>query len=185
MYPTAPDNATGDDVSSFFSIGSSDGLESKESDRGEGVGPKATRPCFFGFPRPGGRGVGTRNFVLVVPVSSTCGAIARTIARRTRAEARRIGGRTLDGVIALEHTENGAGGPAGGGTGDTVEVGKGGARAPHNIEFVRRALAGFIVHPNAGAVLVLGADDESESLTSEGLKAWMVDKGYPLGHCTV
>lgn len=149
-YPGVPDAADGETAAGYL--------------QPDGVGAAASAPFFFGFPRGGGRGVGTRNFIVVVPVSATCGAVARTIARRTRAEARR-GGSNVDGVIALEHTENS------------------GSSKPHNLDFVRRALAGFVVHPNAAAALIVSADDGTEALSGEELKAWMLAEGYPVDHC--
>ena len=68
----------------------------------------------------------------------------------------------VDGVVAVTHTEGG-GGPR-----------------PNNLDYVLRVLAGFMVHPNVGAVLAV--DDGAGSYTSADLKRFMAARGYPLDH---
>ena len=113
---------------------------------------------FEGFRRPGGRGVGTRNFVVVLATTSRTNGFVRRVAQRAAARARA----GMDGVVAVTHTE-------GGGTG-----------RPNNIDHVLRVLAGFMVHPNVGAVLA--ADDGSGAYTNDDVRRFMESRNYPLGH---
>ena len=56
----------------------------------------------------------------------------------------------------------------------------GGGSDPNNRELLLRTLAGFVVHPNVGAVLAV--DYGSEAVTNKMLWEYMVAHGYPLGH---
>ncbi|PAW66204.1 MAG: hypothetical protein B9S34_08655 [Opitutia bacterium Tous-C1TDCM] len=113
---------------------------------------------FLGYRRPGNRGVGTRNTVVILGTTSRTASFARQLAARLQGHARLFPG--LDGLVAVAHTE-------GGGTGE-----------PNNTEEVLRALAGFIVHPNVGAVLAV--DYGTEPITNARLRAFMLAHGYPL-----
>ena len=113
---------------------------------------------FDGYRRAGGRGVGTRNFVVVLAVTSRTNGFARHAAE----QAARRAPPGVDGVVAVTHTEGG-GGPR-----------------PNNLDYVLRVLAGFMVHPNVGAVLAV--DDGAGSYTSDDLKRFMAARGYPLDH---
>ena len=68
---------------------------------------------------------------------------------------------SIDGIVAVAHTE-------GGGPGE-----------PNNATEVLRALAGFMVHPNVGAVLAV--DYGVEPITNARLRAFMEAHGYALG----
>ena len=113
---------------------------------------------FDGYRRGGGRGVGTRNFVVVLAVTSRTNGFARHAA----GQAARRAPPGVDGVVAVTHTEGG-GGPR-----------------PNNLDYVLRVLAGFMVHPNVGAVLAV--DDGAGSYTSDDLERFMAARGYPLDH---
>ena len=113
---------------------------------------------FDGFRRAGGRGVGTRNFVVVLATTSRTNGFVRRVVER--AAARAPAG--VDGVVAVTHTE-------GGGTG----------RA-NNLDHLLRVLAGFMVHPNVGAVLA--ADDGTGSYTNDDVRRFMQARNYPLEH---
>ena len=113
---------------------------------------------FDGYRRGGGRGVGTRNFVVVLAVTSRVNGFARQAAE----QAARRAPPGVDGVVAVTHTEGG-GGPR-----------------PNNLDYVLRVLAGFMVHPNVGAVLAV--DDGAGSYTSDDLERFMSARGYPLEH---
>ena len=113
---------------------------------------------FEGYRRGGGRGVGTRNFVVVLAVTSRANGFARHAAE----QAARRAPPGVDGVVAVTHTEGG-GGPR-----------------PNNLDYVLRVLAGFMVHPNVGAVLAV--DDGAGSYTSADLERFMSARGYPLDH---
>ena len=113
---------------------------------------------FDGYRRDGGRGVGTRNFVVVLSITSRTNGFARHAAEQV---ARRAPP-GVDGVVAVTHTEGG-GGPR-----------------PNNLDYVLRVLAGFMVHPNVGAVLAV--DDGAGSYASADLERFMSARGYPLDH---
>lgn len=113
---------------------------------------------FAGYRRPGKRGVGTRNVVVILGTTSRTASFARQLAARLQALARVHP--TLDGIVAVAHTE-------GGGPGE-----------PNNSAEILRALAGFMVHPNVGAVLAV--DYGVEPVNNARLRAFMQERGYPL-----
>ncbi len=113
---------------------------------------------FQGYRRPGRRGVGTRNTIVILGSTSRTASFARQLAARLQPLARVHP--SLDGIVAVAHTE-------GGGTGE-----------PHNAAEVLRALAGFMVHPNVGAVLAV--DFGVEPVNNDRLRAFMVERGYAL-----
>ena len=125
---------------------------------GEQVDRIESDRTFDGYRRGGGRGVGTRNFVVVLSVTSRTNGVARHAAEH----AARRAPRGVDGVVAVTHTEGG-GGPR-----------------PNNLDYVLRVLAGFMVHPNVGAVLAV--DDGAGSYTSADLERFMASRGYPFDH---
>ena len=126
--------------------------------RGAQVAPADEVATFEGFRRPGGRGVGTRNFVVVLATTSRANGFVRAVAERAAAQAPA----GIDGVVAVTHTE-------GGGTG-----------RPNNLGHVLRVLAGFMVHPNVGAVLA--ADDGAGAYGNDDLRRFMADRDDPLDH---
>ena len=135
-------------------------LDEKAFRPGEQVPLHAERGTFEGYPRPGGRGVGTRNVIVLLGTTSLTGSFVKALEARLRTEAGRHP--NLDGVSAVAHTEGG-----------------GGSR-PNNLEFVLRTLAGFIVNPNVAACLAV--DYGSEVFTNAMLEEYMRAHGYPLEH---
>ena len=125
---------------------------------GEQVERADSGATFDGYRRPGGRGVGTRNFVVVLATTSRANGFVREVAER----AAGIAPAGVDGVVAVTHTEGG------------------GAGRPNNLDHVLRVLAGFMVHANVGAVLA--ADDGAGSYTNGDVKRFMEGRGYPLAH---
>ena len=125
---------------------------------GEQVGRAASAATFDGYRRPGGRGVGTRNFVVVLATTSRSNGFVREVA--DRAAARAPGG--IDGVVAVTHTEGG------------------GQGRPNNLDHVLRVLSGFMVHPNVGAVLAV--DDVMGAYGNDDLRRFMESGPYPLDH---
>ncbi|MEC7287966.1 MAG: UxaA family hydrolase, partial [Verrucomicrobiota bacterium] len=100
---------------------------------GKPLAPHGQERTFMGYRRPGGRGVGTRNFIVVLGTSSRTTGFVRQLAALTHKIA--AGHDNTDGVVAVAHTE-------------------GGSRSePNNRALLLRTLAGFMVHPNVGAVL--------------------------------
>jgi altronate dehydratase len=121
----------------------------------EGVSAPRT---FLGYRRPGRRGVGTRNAIVILGTSSRAASFARQLTARLQ----RIAGvyPQFDGVVAVAHTEGG------------------GPEEPNNSAEVLRALAGFILHPNVGAVLAV--DEGSEPISNQRLQAFMAENRYAL-----
>ncbi|MCL4267723.1 MAG: UxaA family hydrolase [Anaerolineae bacterium] len=113
---------------------------------------------FQGYPRDGGRGVGTRNQIVLLGVSSLTAAFVRQLEERLRPLAAHHP--TFDGIVAVAHTE--------------------GSRPGHNHELLLRTLAGFMVHPNVAAVLAV--DASGEAITNADLHTYMRDHGYGLEH---
>jgi altronate dehydratase len=113
---------------------------------------------FSGYKRPGQRGVGTRNFVVILGTTSRTAAFVRQLAARLQSLARVHPG--IDGIVAIAHTE-----------GD-------GPGQPNNAAEVLRALAGFIVHPNVGAILAV--DYGVEQINNARLRGFMRERGYAL-----
>lgn len=126
---------------------------------GEQVAPHDRPATFDGYRRPGGRGVGTRNFVIVLAATSRSVAFAEALAARFAGVPQRFP--AIDGVVAVTHTEGG------------------GRARPNNLDFVLRTLAGFVVHPNVGAALVV--DDGAGAYGNADLERFMTDGGYALG----
>src|SRR5688572_22345473 len=131
-----------------------------EADFKPGVQVRATGPqrTFSGYRRSEPRGVGTRNFVVVMGTSSRTGPFAREVSRRFAGVQSKFP--NVDGVVAIDHTEGGAAG------------------RPNNFEVTLRTLAGFMVNPNVGAVLCV--DQGSEVVSNAALKAYLEEHRYPM-----
>ena len=114
--------------------------------------------CFLGYQRLGNRGVGTRNYIVVMGTTARTSGFARRLAAMCsrRAEAYP----NVDGIVAVTHTEGGEG------------------KTPNNIDMLLRTLAGFTVHPNIGAMLLV--DYGTEAVTNEMLRSYMQREGYAL-----
>ncbi len=118
--------------------------------------------CFLGYQRPGDRGVGTRNYIVVMGTTARTSGFARRLADMCSA-----GGvcnpdtfPNVDGIVAVTHTEGGE------------------SSTPNNIDMLLRTLAGFVVHPNIGAMLLV--DYGTEAVTNEMLQSYMEREGYAL-----
>ena len=127
---------------------------------GQPVDRVAQPRTFRGYRRAGGRGVGTRNTIVILGTTSRTASVARQLAARLQPLAKAHP--AIDGIVAVAHTEGG--GPA----------------EPNNTSEVLRALAGFMVHPNVGAILAL--DLGGEPITNARLQAYMHEHGHPLAH---
>ncbi len=115
-------------------------------------------PNFTGYDRGIARGVGTRNYIVLLGITSQTAGFVRQLETMLKDRAGRYP--NIDGVVAVAHTEGGAG----------VD--------PNNRELVLRTLAGFMVHSNVGAVLAV--DRGTETVTGRMLEAYMREHGYPL-----
>ena len=114
---------------------------------------------FSGFLRPGGRGAGTRNTVVLLGTSSLTGSFVRELEGRLRPLANSYP--HIDDIVAVAHTE-------------------GAHSEPNNRDLLLRTLAGFMVHPNVGAVLAVDAG--AEAVNNAVLKTFMTAQDYPLAH---
>jgi altronate dehydratase len=124
---------------------------------------------FRGFRRAGGRGVGTRNFVVIIGTTSRTATLARQAARlaqRSLLRLQRLQGDfgSIDGVTAVAHTEGGGG-------------------FGNNLPLLKRTLAGLATHPNVGAFVVLDYDDGTEALTGLELQRHMLEAARKSGGC--
>jgi altronate dehydratase len=114
---------------------------------------------FMGYAREGGRGVGTRNMIVVLGTSSLTAGFVRTLAQQTKHMADAYD--NVDSIVPIAHTE-------------------GGHSNPNNRDLLLRTLAGFMTHPNVGAVVAI--DYGSEAITNETLREYMQANGYSLEH---
>ena len=133
-------------------------LDETEFRSGQQVPRHANERPFLGYQRPGNRGVGTRNYIVVMGTTARTSGFARRLAERCSESAEAYP--NIDGVVAVTHTEGGE------------------SKAPNNIDMLLRTLAGFTVHPNIGAILLV--DYGTEAVTNEMLKAYMLREGYTL-----
>ena len=131
-------------------------LDEAEFRSGKQVARYADERPFLGYQRPGNRGVGTRNYIVVMGTTARTSGFARRLAEMCSASAEAYP--NVDGIVAVTHTEGGEG------------------RTPNNIDMLLRTLAGFTVHPNIGAMLLV--DYGTEAVTNDMLKAYMLREGY-------
>ena len=122
------------------------------------VQPSTRRDTFRGYPRPGGRGVGTRNTLVVLGTSSLSGGIASRLAESLTEAVQETPG--VSSVAAVAHTEGAS------------------QERPNNLELALRSLAGFVVHPNVAAVLAI--DYGPEWLNNRALLRFIEEHDYPL-----
>lgn len=109
---------------------------------------------FNGFERAANRGVGTRNFIVILATSSRTGALAKRIAASID-----LNHPNIDGIVPVAHTEGGS------------------RHTPNNRERILRTLAGWLVHPNVGAVLALDMGDEP--IDNNALRSYLESNDYP------
>ena len=123
---------------------------------------------FLGFRRAGGRGVGTRNTIVILGTTSSTAAFARSLAQALQPAAAPFAG--FDGIVAIAHTEGS------------------GYERLNNRDFVLRTLAGLIVHPNVGAVLAVDTPElhttAGQSISNAELESYLRAQNYPLAEVT-
>ena len=120
--------------------------------------PRYDHPrAFMGYRRGGNRGVGTRNFIVLLGTTSLTGSFVKQL--ETRLKDVTDAYENIDGIVAVAHTE-------------------GGEEKPNNLDMLLRTLAGFIIHPNVGAVLAV--DYGQEPVTNAMLRQFMLENDYPL-----
>jgi altronate dehydratase len=109
---------------------------------------------FLGYPRENGTS-GTRNHVVILGVTSRSASFVTELARRLSEQPHP----EFDGIVPVAHTEAGE------------------DKRPNNLTFLLTALAGYLVHPNVGAVLVV--DEERDAVRAADVVSFMKDSGYP------
>jgi altronate dehydratase len=119
--------------------------------------PADDRLTFQGYRRAGKRGVGTRNTIVLLGTSSLTGSFVRVIESQLKGLAAEYP--NIDGIVAIAHTE-------------------GGTDQLNNRDLLLRTLAGLVVHPNVGAVLIV--DRGTEVVNNTALRDYMEQTGYPL-----
>lgn len=113
--------------------------------------------AFLGYRRSGARGVGTRNMIVLLGTSSRTGSFVKQLEERMKRVA--DGYENIDAIVAVAHTE-------------------GGNDSPNNRQLMLRTLAGFMVHPNIGAVLAV--DYGLEPINNSLVQTYMAETGYAL-----
>ncbi len=124
---------------------------------GEQVPRYEEQKYFQGIDR-GSRGVGTRNYIIILGTSAQTAGFARQLAgafKNVSAEYPNV-----DGVVPIAHTEGGAN------------------EAPNNKEMLLRTLSGFAVHPNVGAILSI--DFGTEAINNQELKIYLKENNYAI-----
>jgi len=147
---TLPD--TGNFENEFFAV-DIDTLEIKET---APVQPQMSDQFFMGYDR-GRRGVGTRNMIVIVGLSSRVAGYVKRLESINKELS--SDWENVDGIVAVAHTE-------------------GAVKNSNNTELLLRTLAGFLVHPNVAAALIV--DDGLGSIDSRMLQRYMRDHDYPI-----
>jgi altronate dehydratase len=112
---------------------------------------------FMGYRRSQARGVGTRNMIVLLGTTSLTGSYVTQLAADLQNELKNYP--QIDGIVPVAHTE-------------------GGIKQPNNLDLLLRTLAGFIVHPNVGAILIV--DHGNETVTNKMLEIYLREHNYPL-----
>jgi altronate dehydratase len=126
---------------------------------GEQVPLRDEPRTFMGYRRGPERGVGTRNYVVLMGLTSRLTGFVRALELEMNGVADAY--ENVDGIVCVAHTEGGE------------------ERAPNNLNLLLRTLSGFMVNPNVGAVLVLDHGGE-EAVTNRMLRAYIEEHGYPV-----
>jgi altronate dehydratase len=125
--------------------------------RVEQVAPYPEERTFLGYRRSDGRGVGTRNYIVLLGTTSRTGSFVKQLEERLKGICDDFP--NVDGVVAIAHTE-------------------GGSEHPNNLDLLLRTLAGFMINPNVGAVLAV--DFGVEPVTNRMLETYLRRHDYPL-----
>jgi altronate dehydratase len=126
---------------------------------GEQVPLHSEPRTFMGYRRGAGRGVGTRNYIVVMGVTSRLTGFVRALELEMNGVADAY--ENVDGIVCVAHTEGGE------------------ERTPNNLDLLLRTLSGFMVNPNVGAVLVLDHGGK-EVVTNRMLGAYLQEHIYPI-----
>ena len=109
---------------------------------------------FDGYLRPTNRGVGTRNYVLILGTSAASGPFVQCLEKSIQKKSfvhktKRIKG-TTDGIVCVVHTE-------------------GVRKNANNHAQTLRVLAGYVMHSNCGAVLLIDLGPDYEAIAMDEL----------------
>ncbi|CAA9530377.1 MAG: Altronate dehydratase [uncultured Rubrobacteraceae bacterium] len=138
-------------------------LDEEDFTPGEQVPLREEPRTFTGYRRGGGRGVGTRNYVVVLGVNSRLTGFVRALEWEMNGVSDAY--ENIDGIVCVAHTEGGEG------------------RTPNNLDLLLRTLSGFMVNPNVGAVLAIDGGDEG-AVANGALRRYAEGHGYPLDGVT-
>jgi altronate dehydratase len=111
---------------------------------------------FLGFKRSRQRGVGTRNYLVILGLSSKVSSFVSQLEKRLAYLAKNH--ENLDGIVAVAHTE-------------------GSVKDANNLGHVLRTLAGFAVHPNVGGLLLV--DDPLDAINIKVFQTFLREHDYP------
>jgi altronate dehydratase len=114
---------------------------------------------FMGYRRGAGRGVGTRNYIVVMGLTSRLTGFVRALELEMKGAADAY--ENVEGIVCVAHTEGGE------------------ERTPNNLDLLLRTLSGFMVNPNVGAVLVLDHGG-GDAVTNRMLEAYLDENSYPI-----
>ena len=123
----------------------------------EALDPYKETRTFMGYRRSQARGVGTRNTIVLLGTTSRTGSYVKQLAARLQGELKHH--TQVDGIVPVAHTE-------------------GGTEQPNNLALLLRTLAGFIVNPNVGAVLIV--DYGTEPVTNQMVETYLHEHHYPV-----
>jgi altronate dehydratase len=113
---------------------------------------------FLGYRRENTRGVGTRNYIVLLGTTSRTASYVKQLETRLKGLAKAYP--NVDGIVAAAHTEGG------------------GSQRPNNFDLLLQTLAGFMLNPNVGAVLAV--DYGTEPVTNALLRQYLERQKYPL-----
>lgn len=133
-------------------------LDEKAFRSGRQVDRHTDDHSFLGYRRSSRRGVGTRNYIVVMGTTARTSGFARNLADQCSSSADKYA--NIDGIVSVTHTEGGE------------------SKTPNNIDLLLRTLAGFTVHPNIGAIILV--DYGTEAVNNDILKEYMLREGYDL-----
>lgn len=133
-------------------------LDEKAFEPGRQVESYSDDRYFLGYRRSSRRGVGTRNYIVIMGTTARTSGFARNLADQCSSRADKLG--NIDGIVSVTHTEGGEG------------------KTPNNIDLLLRTLSGFTVHPNIGAIMLV--DYGTEAVNNDILRDYMVREGYDL-----
>eukprot|EP01125_Pyxidicula_operculata_P004592 TRINITY_DN1730_c0_g1_i3.p1 TRINITY_DN1730_c0_g1~~TRINITY_DN1730_c0_g1_i3.p1 ORF type:complete len:898 (+),score=166.49 TRINITY_DN1730_c0_g1_i3:53-2746(+) len=108
---------------------------------------KYSKPeTFQGFQRNDGRGIGIRNYILILGLTYSEASYVRLLRDAILNKIDITQYSNIDGIVSVSHTEGDPESPI------------------NNYDLLLRSLCGFIVHPNIGAVLIVDSEQQQQSM---------------------